>query len=113
MNLKKVALFFVFADFTAYSLWVVANGGSVAEVLGLFSLNPWIGQVTLDLAIALSMVAVWIWRDATANGRNPWPWLIATVLVGSISPLAYFAFRPSNEIDPVLHGGRAAAAQRV
>lgn len=102
MDLKKVALFFVFADFTAYTIWVAANGGGFGEVLGLFAVNPWIGQVTIDLVIALSFVAVWMHRDATSNGRNPWPWIAATCCLGSIGPLAYFAFRPSGERDPIL-----------
>ncbi len=113
MNLKKAALFFVLADFTAYSVWVAANGGSLGEVLGLFSVNPWIGQVTLDLVIALSMVSVWIYRDAKANDRNPIPWLLATACIGSIAPLAYFTFRPSGETVPVMDGARAASAQHA
>lgn len=113
MNLKKVALFFVLADFTVYSLWVAANGGSIGEVFGLFSVNPWIGQVTLDLVIALSFVSVWIWRDAKANGRNPLPWLVATLFVGSISPLAYFAFRPSTDTAPAWQGRGAPLTHRA
>jgi hypothetical protein len=113
MNLKKVVLFFVLADFTAYSVWVAANGGSVGEVLSLFSVNPWIGQVTLDLVIALSMVLVWIWNDAKANGRNPIPWVIATLCTGSIATLAYFAFRPSTDTAPTWDGRSAAVSQRT
>ncbi|HSC01249.1 MAG TPA: hypothetical protein VLE45_15125 [Burkholderiaceae bacterium] len=30
-------------------------------------------QIFADIAIALSMVLVWIWRDATASGRRFWP----------------------------------------
>ncbi len=113
MNLKKVALFFVFADFTAYSIWVAANGGGLGEIVGLFSINPWVGQVALDLVIALSFVAVWIYRDAKAHGRNPLPWLLAIPCTGSIAVLAYFAFRPSVQTDPILDSGRSAAAQRA
>jgi hypothetical protein len=113
MDLKKVALFFVLADFTAYSLWVAANGGGVSEVFGLFAVNPWIGQVTLDLVIALSFVSVWIWRDATAHGRNPLPWIIATVFTGSIAPLTYFVFRPSDASEPLAHREPGAVAHHA
>ena len=37
MNLKKLALFVILADFVAYTVWVVASGGGVAEVIAAFS----------------------------------------------------------------------------
>ena len=46
MNMKKAALFFILADFTAYTVWLAVNGGNLSTLLGLFSINPWIGQVT-------------------------------------------------------------------
>ena len=113
MNFKKLALFFVFADFTAYTLWVAANGGGISEIVGLFSINPWIGQVTLDLVVALSMVAVWIWHDAKAHGRNPIPWLIGIACTGSVATLAYFAFRPSTDEATNLGGARSAVSQHA
>jgi Terpene cyclase DEP1 len=59
---------------------------------GLFEplLTTWAGlQVLVDLAIALSLFVVWMWRDARATGRNSWPWLVFTVAVGSFGPLLY------------------------
>lgn len=47
------------------------------------------GQVFADLVIALTLVMVWIWQDAKANGRNPLPWIVATLAVGSFGPLVY------------------------
>ncbi|MCB1050365.1 MAG: DUF2834 domain-containing protein [Acidobacteria bacterium] len=51
------------------------------------------GQVLADLVIALSLVMTWLWRDARAQGRKPWPWLIATLLLGSFGPLIYLLTR--------------------
>ena len=94
MNLKKLALFVILADFVAYTVWVVASGGGVAEVIAAFSTNPWQLQVALDLALALSLVCVWMWNDARSLGANPLPWVLATCFVGSIAPLAYLLLRP-------------------
>jgi uncharacterized membrane protein YfcA len=46
-------------------------------------------QVFADLVIALSLSMVWIFHDARTAKRNPWPWLITTVTLGSIGPLVY------------------------
>ena len=46
-------------------------------------------QVFVDLVIALALFAVWMWRDARVQGRNPWPWLALTLAAGSFGPLLY------------------------
>jgi hypothetical protein len=50
-------------------------------------------QVLLDLVIALSLVLTWLWHDARGTGRNPWPWVAGTLLVGSFGPLLYLLTR--------------------
>lgn len=50
-------------------------------------------QVLVDLVIALGLFCVWMWRDATANGRRPLPWLLLTLAAGSFGPLLYLLTR--------------------
>jgi hypothetical protein len=50
-------------------------------------------QVLADLSIALSLSLVWIWRDARAIGRSAWPWMVATLALGSFGPLVYLLTR--------------------
>jgi len=57
-------------------------------------------QVLADLVIALTLVLVWMWKDARATGRNAWPWIIATLALGSFGPLVYLLTRKSTA-----HGG--------
>jgi uncharacterized membrane protein YfcA len=54
-------------------------------------------QVFADLVIALVLVMVWMWRDARSSGRNPWPWIGATLLLGSFGPLVYLLTRPAKD----------------
>jgi membrane protein implicated in regulation of membrane protease activity len=93
MNVKKLVLFVVLADFVAFTVWVLATGGSLTEVVAAFSVNPWILQVSLDLVLALSLVSIWVWSDARKRGKNPVPWIVATLFTGSIAPLTYLLFR--------------------
>ncbi len=48
-------------------------------------------QVFTDLVIALVLVLSWLIPEAKKNNRNPWPWVLATVLMGSFGPLLYLA----------------------
>jgi hypothetical protein len=55
-------------------------------------------QVFADLVISLCLVMSWMRQDAKANGRRFWPWLVATLLVGSFSPLLYLIVaKPARE----------------
>lgn len=54
------------------------------------------GQVFADLVIALTLIMIWMWRDAKATGRNAWPWIIATLALGSFGPLVYLLTRKST-----------------
>ena len=70
----------------------VAIGLLVVGYIGLFMspLQSLVGmQIFIDLVIALSLVMVWLWRDAQTTGRNAWPWLLATLTLGSFGPLLY------------------------
>jgi hypothetical protein len=47
-------------------------------------------QIFADLVIAMTLVLVWMWRDAKNTGRNIWPWIGITLVSGSFGPLLYF-----------------------
>ena len=63
-----------------------------------------------DLIIALSMIGVWMWRDARERGVNPFGYLILMALMGSVSPLLYL-LRRGGEEAPARDAERARAEQ--
>ena len=79
----------LFGLLTAAALWTHGYWGIVAPHFQSFGA----GQVFADLVIALVLVMTWMWRDARATGRNPWPWIIATLALGSFGPLVYLLTR--------------------
>lgn len=50
-------------------------------------------QVFVDLVIALTLVMIWMVRDARTSGINPWPFVALTLVLGSFGPLLYLALR--------------------
>ena len=79
----------LFGALSAVALWQHGYWGIIAPHFQSFGG----GQVLADLVIALTLVMVWMWHDAKAAGRNPWPWIAATLVVGSLSPLLYLLTR--------------------
>lgn len=82
----------LFGALTAVALWVDGVFGIFASIFHSYGSM----QIYADLIIALTLVVVWIYRDANKAGRNPWPWIIATFVVGTFSPLIYLLVRESS-----------------
>ena len=50
-------------------------------------------QVALDLTIAMLLVTSWIVADARTSGVPAWPYVVVTLLTGSLGPLGYLLHR--------------------
>jgi hypothetical protein len=88
----------VLVPFTAFSLWVVAKHGYLG-FLTLAGNEPWALQILLDLAIACSFGIGWVVGDARKRGLAAWPYVVATVFLGSIGILAYVVRRGLGPIS--------------
>lgn len=90
MPSRKTIAVLLLVPFLALTVYSIAEVG----YFGLFEYHlhsPAGWQVFTDLVIALLLVMLWLFPEARRAGRNPWPWLVATLFVGSIAPLLYLA----------------------
>ncbi|MEN7342168.1 MAG: DUF2834 domain-containing protein [Pseudomonadota bacterium] len=88
-NRQRISVL-ILLPFTALTLYAVASVGYI----GIFDYHrhsPAGWQVFTDLVIALILVLMWMVPEAKRRGRNPWPWVVATLFLGSIGPLLYLA----------------------
>lgn len=92
MNRKQLLLTLVFLDFLAFTVWVVVEHGFIGTFATILSTWPGV-QVLVDLVIASFMVMAWMWTDARKHGLNVAPYLLATLVAGSLGPLAYLIRR--------------------
>ena len=95
---RRIASIIILIPFTLLTLYAVAQAGYI----GLFAFqlqDPAGWQVLADLVIALLLVLSWLVPEARREGRNPWPWVVATLFLGSLAPLLYLATGRSGAAD--------------
>ncbi|MEM9529858.1 MAG: DUF2834 domain-containing protein [Pseudomonadota bacterium] len=92
-QLLATALLIPFTFLTVYAL-------SQVGYVGIFDYHrhsPAGWQVFTDLVIALILVLTWLVPEARRAGRNPWPWVLGTLFLGSLAPLLYLALWPRTK----------------
>jgi hypothetical protein len=93
---KLLVLACVLVDFSAFTAYAIATHGVVGFLEAAIA-TPAALQVLLDVAIALTLVLIWMSRDAKERGLPFWPYAIATLFLGSIAPLGYLIHREARE----------------
>ena len=82
-----------FGAFTAVALAV--NG--IVGIFHAITFNLVSIQIFVDLVLAVGVIDIWVHGDARSRGRNPWPWLAASLLTGMFAPLIYLLVRSRDE----------------
>jgi len=85
---RRTLAWILLIPFALLTLYALAEVGYV----GIFDYHrhsPAGWQVFADLVVALVLVLSWLIPDARSRGRNPWPWVVLTLFLGSIGPLLY------------------------
>ncbi len=89
MTKKTLAIILLipFSVLSAYAVFKVGYFGIIDY--HRYSSAGW--QVFADLIIACVLILTWLVPEAKRKGRNPWPFVVATVFLGSFGPLLYLA----------------------
>src|SRR5258706_661858 len=82
----------VLAVFGAFSVWCCATQG-VFGWIQLAGEERWALQMLLDLGFALTFAIGWMRADARQRGITAWPYIIATIALGSLGFLLYVVRR--------------------
>ena len=89
MNTRNLAIVLLI-PFTALSIQALIDVGYVGVLQHQMQNSAGV-QVFVDLAIALTLILTWMIPEAKRKGRNPWPWVVVTLIAGSFGPLLYLA----------------------
>jgi len=84
-RLLAITLLIPFSVLSAYAVFKVGYMG----ILDYHRHSPAGWQVFADLVIACLLCLLWLIPEAKQNGRNPWPFVVITLLLGSFGPLFY------------------------
>lgn len=88
MNFRVASLVLVILAFAALTVVALRDHGYVGLIAFHFTATAGM-QVITDLVIVCTLAILWMLRDAAQSHRNPWPYVIATLFLGSFGPLFY------------------------
>jgi hypothetical protein len=92
MNFRAFLLLDVLVAFLVFTLWVIESVGYV----GFFqqTLASPVGiQLFVDLVLCLTLALLWMRSDSKTNGVPFAPYLVLTLVLGSVGVLSYLLHR--------------------
>ena len=88
-----VVVLVLFGAFTAVALAV----DGIVGILHAITFNLVSIQIFVDLLLAVLVIDSWVFRDARSRCRNPWPWMVASLVTGMFAPLIYLLTRSRDD----------------
>ncbi|HEX4870915.1 MAG TPA: DUF2834 domain-containing protein [Nevskiaceae bacterium] len=85
---RTVLLLLILLPFAALTAVALRDHGYIGIFTSHFTSSAGL-QVLTDLIIACTLAIVWMIGDARRSGRNPWPYVLLTLTLGSFGPLLY------------------------
>ena len=101
MNGEVISLALVLLAFVAYTLQVVLEHGFAGAFAASIANSASI-QVVIDLVISVILIAIWVYRDASAKDLSAPLYAALVLCLGSIGTLIYLIrreFAGTGEIE--------------
>ena len=95
---KRTLAIILLIPFSVLTVYALSQVGYVG-IIDYHRHSPAGWQVIVDLVIALVLVLTWMVPEAKKEGRNPWPWVVITLFLGSIGPLLYLAVNGKKSVE--------------
>lgn len=100
--------------FGAFSIWVIGKDGYFGFLTSA-RYDRWALQMLIDLTLSLAIANAWLINDARRRGLVAWPYVVATIAVGSLAIAVYlirraFAADLSAALTPAQAATRAPRA---
>ena len=90
--MRLIVLASLFVVFTTYTVSVMVAHGHDG-FLTLAGQEPWAMQLLLDLLLMLGLFVAWLVPDAKAHKLPVWPYVLLTLVMGSMGALVYLVHR--------------------
>jgi len=106
MNGKQLGLLALLVGIGGLDAYAISQFG----YLGLFDamfVNAATTLASAEMTIALGLVTVWMWRDARDRGTAIVPYVVLTLVLGSVGPLVYLLVREASVPRRALVAARA------
>ena len=78
--------------FGAFSIWVIGTYGYFGYLTSARN-DHWTLQLLIDLTLSLVVANAWVITDARKRGLVAWPYVVATIVVGSLAIGVYLIRR--------------------
>lgn len=96
MSAKRLGLSLLLLAFLSLSLYAVSQYGYLGFFVAAAFANATTFTAFTGLVIALGLVTVWMWADPCERGVNPIPYVVLTLVLGSVGPLLYLLRRAGH-----------------
>ncbi len=105
MSKKQIGLWCVMGDFvclTVYAMFTEGYFAFIGVAIDFAGSHIWGAQILADFLIALTIALGWCVADARRRDLNYWPFVVLTLTLGAIGPLAYLIHRERVEARSVV-----------
>jgi Protein of unknown function DUF2834 len=100
MNAIKILALAILVPFSLLSAYAVAQVGYLG-IIAYHLPSPAGWQVITDLVIAVLLICLWMIQDARRTGRSAWPYVVASLFLGSFGVLFYLLLTPARSGETV------------